>query len=1451
MADKPHISNEGYVTALTQVGVWANPQNPIQYAFLEQKPAYVPNEPGWVPFSAAQRAAVQNAFAMIAEIVNLTFVQVADNQQQPGPANPRIAFYANSVSLAYSGAMFAFRDQGSEEIYGADIRFNTARIAQRTNNEGFNDFTSFVAIHEVLHALGLSHPGNYNGQGPTYQNDAEFAEDTIQYSVMSYFAAANTGADHYIGAVQYIGRTPLLYDILALQSLYSPNMSTRAGDTVYGFNSNTGATSPFNFAATTGPVVAIWDGGGIDTIDLSGYGEASLIDLHAGAFSDAGGLTKNIAIAFNVTIENAVGGAGNDRLIGNEVANRLDGGAGADTMEGGAGDDVYVVDDPGDIVVELAGAGRDEVRTALATYVLPANVEVLTGTSASAQTLTGNELANTITGGAGDDTLTGGAGDDILLGGAGNGDVAVFAGNFADYEIGFTDGRTTIRDLNPANGDEGTDSIEGVELVRFADRVAQAGVDPNNPPVLGQPAMADQSWLDGQAASYTIPGTSFIDPDGQHTLSFQATLANGAPLPSWLSFNSATRTFSGTPPLQQVGAPLTVRVTASDGKVSIFDDFEIVVTQSPGADIVGTNGNDLLDGTFRAEWMLGYDGDDVLRGSPGADVLHGMSGTDEVDYSASPAAVTVDLYAETGKGGDAEGDQLHSFERARGSAFADRIAGTPGNDHLDGGGGADTLEGGPGDDIYRVDDSGDLVVEAGGGGIDEVRTALAGYGLAANVERLTGTASTGQALTGNGLANILTGGSGNDVLDGGAGADQLVGGLGNDIYFVDDAGDMVTEAADSGFDEVRTSSGAYALAAGVEALTGLSAAGQALTGNGLANLIAGAAGNDRLDGGAGNDVLRGNAGDDILIGGAGHDDAAGGAGSDTLVVDYGAATGSVTTSGGAAGIAAASDGSGVKGQIGDGGDRQVDFDGIERFDVRTGSGNDSIVLGTGGLATDDVVNLGAGDDMAEFGRGVDVGDGGFGTDGLAADLGLATVAISINLLTNTFSGPANAGFANFEYFGGSGFRTGSGEDLVVTGKLDRGDWVLLGAGADRASVFNGFDTVDGQSGSDLLTIDYSDSAEAVTMVGLIGLSSDGTGLKGRIADGGTRRIDFDNVERLDVRTGSGSDSLQFGSLGLSTNDIALLGGGDDSVDFGGGADVGDGGAGVDSVAADLNWATVAVLIDLAANSFSGPDGVSFLNFEYFGGSGFQTGAGSDVVVTGLLNLNDRVSLGAGNDSITLHDGRDTVFGGSAEAGAANSGFDTLVLDYGAATAGVRNVGEHQTDAAGTSGQFVDDSTRSATFYAIDRFLVTTGLGADAIVTGGGNDEIRTGAGNDVADGRGGDDLIDGGGGDDLMIGGTGNDVFMVSSAGDVVFEIAGEGTDEVRTALATYVLAANVEKLTATSDVGHDFRGNAGDNVITGGGAIDVLRLQDGGNDTVFGGAGNDIIFFIGALTSA
>ena len=118
--------------------------------------------------------------------------------------------------------------------------------------------------------------------------------------------------------------------------------------------------------------------------------------------------------------------------------------------------------------------------------------------------------------------------------------------------------------------------------------------------------------------------------------------------------------------------------------------------------------------------------------------------------------------------------------------------------------------GGLGDDTYTVDDAGDVVTEAVAEGTDTVNTAI-NYTLGANVENLTATVGTGLTMTGNALANTITGGDGNDIIDGAAGADTMIGGLGDDTYTVDDAGDVVTEAATEGTDTVNTSVN-YALA---------------------------------------------------------------------------------------------------------------------------------------------------------------------------------------------------------------------------------------------------------------------------------------------------------------------------------------------------------------------------------------------------------------------------------------------------------------------------------------------------------------------------------------------------------------------------------------------------------------------------------------------------------------
>jgi Ca2+-binding RTX toxin-like protein len=153
------------------------------------------------------------------------------------------------------------------------------------------------------------------------------------------------------------------------------------------------------------------------------------------------------------------------------------------------------------------------------------------------------------------------------------------------------------------------------------------------------------------------------------------------------------------------------------------------------------------------------------------------------------------------------------------------------------------------------------------------------YSLSAEVEKLTltGTAAvngTGNELdnllTGNSGANALWGGTGNDTLNGGAGADTLVGGTGDDTYTADNAGDVVTEAADEGIDTVNSST-AHTLGANVENLNLTGTGNINGTGNADDNTITGTTGNNTLSGNGGNDVLEGRAGTDMLIGGTGND----------------------------------------------------------------------------------------------------------------------------------------------------------------------------------------------------------------------------------------------------------------------------------------------------------------------------------------------------------------------------------------------------------------------------------------------------------------------------------------------------------------------------------------------------------------------------------------------------
>jgi Ca2+-binding RTX toxin-like protein len=194
----------------------------------------------------------------------------------------------------------------------------------------------------------------------------------------------------------------------------------------------------------------------------------------------------------------------------------------------------------------------------------------------------------------------------------------------------------------------------------------------------------------------------------------------------------------------------------------------------------GLNGADTLVGGLGNDTLLGGLANDTLTGGDGDDTLNGEGGIDTASYAGAVSAVTVALVAGAQATGGAGIDTLIGIENLTGSSFNDSLTGDGGVNILTGGIGADTMTGLGGDDTYNVDNVGDSVVEANGGGTDLVKSSV-NFSLGGQfIEKLILTGSSNINGTGNTLDNTLTGNSGNNVLNGSTGADTLLGGDGAD-----------------------------------------------------------------------------------------------------------------------------------------------------------------------------------------------------------------------------------------------------------------------------------------------------------------------------------------------------------------------------------------------------------------------------------------------------------------------------------------------------------------------------------------------------------------------------------------------------------------------------------------------------------------------------------------------
>jgi Ca2+-binding RTX toxin-like protein len=685
--------------------------------------------------------------------------------------------------------------------------------------------------------------------------------------------------------------------------------------------------------------------GSTDQVTVQAYFVGEGVSLYGWVLEEvrfADGVVWNFA-AVKAKAGVAVNGAvGNDNLVGSAGGDLIDGGTGADTMAGGLGDDVYLVDNATDVVNELTGQGMDTV-VATVGHILAVNVENLILTGAAVINGTGNAQNNVLTGNNAANVLTGGAGDDTYVVGAGD---------------------TTIEAVGG-----GTDNVQSTVTWTLAAEVENLML--TGTAAINGTGNALNNILTGNTANNVLTGGAGVD-----------TLRGGLGNDVYYLDNPGD----------------TVSELMNEGTDTIYSS--VSYTLGANQEHLVLNATTAINGT-------GNDLGNNLHSGAGSNVIDGGLGADTAVYSTASAGVTVSLALSTAQATGASGsDTLLSIENLTGSNFNDILTGNNSANLLNGGSGADTMVGGLGNDGYYIDNVGDVITELlnegadtvyyylnqhttlgdnleslylfgtgavngtgnalnnalyagagnnvldGGLGNDTVSYAYATSGVAVSLA-VAGAQVTGgsgsdtligfENLSGGGYNDTLTGDATNNALNGSVGADRMVGGLGNDVYYVDNTGDVVTELANEGTVDVIYANLDYTLGANVENLYLTGSAAVGATGNDAnnvvyghantaANVLAGGLGNDtyylstsdsvvenlnagtdtvvayvnfalgantenlssgvvtdlQLTGNLLNNVITGNAGKDGLSGGDGNDTLIGGAGVDALTGGLGA-----------------------------------------------------------------------------------------------------------------------------------------------------------------------------------------------------------------------------------------------------------------------------------------------------------------------------------------------------------------------------------------------------------------------------------------------------------------------------------------------------------------------------------------------------------------------------------
>ncbi len=895
--------------------------------------------------------------------------------------------------------------------------------------------------------------------------------------------------------------------------------------------------------------------------------------------------------------------------------------------------------------------------------------------------------------------------------------------------------------------------------------------------------------------------------------------------------------------VEQAGGGVDTLIASAAGALTLPDFIENLILTGAAVSAAGNALDNRIVGNANANTFFASGGNDTMAGGDGNDTYFVNSALDRIEELAGPGSGANDIVVASvshvlsanveeamvsGAGridltGNAGNNTL------TGSEQVNVLSGLDGNDTLLGGDGNDTLLGGNGNDSLGGEDGNDLI--DGGTGDDIVR------GGAGN--------------------DTVIGGAGNDELRGGLGINSLIGGGGNDTYVVVLAAlgfDTIVEAAGGGID-MLISDVLTTLPTNVENLTYTGAAGFTISGNALNNrliaggdvtrvandLIEGLAGNDWIDGREGNDTLRGGLGNDVMV-----VDSSG----DVVVERANEGTDLVYTSATDTALADNVENltllAGSTARIGRGNALANIITGNTDDNYLTGGAGNDRLIGGGG---DDSLFGGAGDDTYVIGNHTLSGQVTARVfENSAPGSGIDT--IRIEQATTNFTMPDNV------------------ERLVallaerITG--NRSDNTIEAGGGDNViDGGRGVDTMIGGGGNDYFRVDASNFG---------GLPGD---LVVELANGGSdtveTKVDYvlpANVEQLFLLAGAGAlkgtgnalDNTIGGNAsantlsGMAGNDLLLGDRGNDSLIGGTGNDTLQGDAGNDTMRGEAgddqyqvdSLGDVVIErpnegIDTISTSISlSLDTLPFQSVEsasLVAGSRGLTLTGSAVANTLTGNERDNTLTGlGGNDTLDGGiGGRDTLIGGAGD--------DFYIVDsvnvIGGLDVLVENPGEGTNDTVLSFGSWI----LGANF---ENLLLRSNSPAGSTATGN--------AANNALGGSSQANLLDGLEGNDRMTGGNGNDTYVVESVGDLVVEIADNGTDLVRltsgAVAANYLLPANVENVDLLFNAAGRITGNALANAITGnvqndiidGGAGDDTISGNGGNDVLTGGLGNDSI---------